>query len=257
MCSISGLRKVAQYEAITGRDSVGEACNAERSTLNVYCSTPTSSSLIRYCRCRWRTTNSTSTRTKANSNRKLLAHLQRHALWPAGLRINRTPERPSFRKQLAIASSQNFGEAFERKPGCFAHPGAQHDVIVQTGRCFVIDLVPQHHPADILLRFCVGHRSPMRSSNLLHPPQVDRVVHMLLLIDVVRQNHDGHFKRGRGHSALRGAEFTRRSTPREYCSHRPAAGAGSALLRSAMRRPAGPWLQHRGFVTPARFRWKS
>ena len=29
-----------------------------------------------------------------NSNRKLLAHFQRHAHRPAGLRIDRTPERP-------------------------------------------------------------------------------------------------------------------------------------------------------------------
>jgi hypothetical protein len=38
MCSISGLRNVAQYAATTGRES-GEAINAQRSTLNVQRST--------------------------------------------------------------------------------------------------------------------------------------------------------------------------------------------------------------------------
>src|SRR5438046_3736143 len=82
-------------------------------------------------------------RAQRNSTRKLLAHVERHAHWPAGLRINRAPERSSLWQQLAIAAPMDFSEPFERKPGRLTEPRAQHDVIAQTGLCFVV-LVPQH-----------------------------------------------------------------------------------------------------------------
>ena len=53
---------------------------------------------------------------------------------------------------------------------------------------FVVDLVPENNPADGLLRFHAGNGSPVRSGNLLHPSQVHRVVHVILLVDVIRQN---------------------------------------------------------------------
>ena len=123
-------------------------------------------------------------RCPINSNRKLFAHVERHAHWSAGLRIDRTPESPSLGQQLAIAFPQNFREPFECKPGRFSDPRAQHDVIAQTGRGFVIDFVPQHHPSDAVLCFATGDRLPMGGSNFLDPSQVHSVVNVILLVDV-------------------------------------------------------------------------
>src|SRR5207244_2544091 len=66
-----------------------------------------------------------------NSNREPLAHFRRHTDWAAGLCIDRTPERPSVRKQLPIGAAQNFREPLERKPGGLANPRAQNNLIAQ------------------------------------------------------------------------------------------------------------------------------
>jgi len=62
--------------------------------------------------------------------------------------------------------------------------------------------VSQHNPADRLLSFGAGDCSPMCNSNILNPAQVDGVVHVILFIDIVWQNRNGHFESGGGHRKL-------------------------------------------------------
>ena len=58
----------------------------------------------------------------------------------------------------------------------------------QTGRGFVIDFVPQHHPSDAPLCLATGDRLPMGGSNFLDPSQVHSVVDVILPVDVFGQN---------------------------------------------------------------------
>jgi hypothetical protein len=39
----------------------------------------------------------------------------------------------------------------------------------------------------------------MRGGDILHPPQVNGVVDVILLIDIARQNRNRHFESGRHH----------------------------------------------------------
>jgi hypothetical protein len=145
-------------------------------------------------------------------------HIRRQADWPAGLDVDRTPQCPSARQQLTIAAPSNFSEPFKPKPAGFAHPRPERDLLAQTRRRFVVDLVAQHHPADAPLRLRAGNGAPMRCGNLLDPPQVNGIVYMILLVDVFGQNRDSDFKKSSGHSAQSGAEKqqtfnVQRSTP--------------------------------------------
>jgi hypothetical protein len=103
---------------------------------------------------------------------------------------------------MTIAPSSNFSEPFEPKPAGFAHPRAQHELIAQTARRFVVDFVAQHHPADAFLRLRAGNGTPVRCGNFLDPPQVNGIVHMILLVYVFGQNCDSDFKNSRGHKGL-------------------------------------------------------
>ena len=91
--------------------------------------------------------------------------------------------------------AMDLGKAFEREASSFTHPGAKNDLVVKRGRRLVIDLVAQYDPADRFLRFWAGECSPMGDGNILDPAQVNGVVHMVLLVNVARQNRDGHFER--------------------------------------------------------------
>jgi hypothetical protein len=103
-----------------------------------------------------------------------------------------------LREEVAIALAPDFGETFERKPGGPADPCAKGDFIIERGRRFVVDLVSQYDPRNRRLSFGAGKRSPMRSGDILHPPQVNGVIHVILLIDIARQNRNRDFERG-GH----------------------------------------------------------
>ena len=46
----------------------------------------------------------------------------------------------------------------------------------------------QNDPADVVLYFRAGNRLPMRSGNILDPPEVNGVVHVILLVYVVRED---------------------------------------------------------------------
>jgi len=84
--------------------------------------------------------------------------------------------------------SSDFRESFEGEPSGFADPRAQQDSVTNGSGSFVVDLVPQNDPADVVLCFRAGNRLPMRSGNFLHPPEVNGVVYVILLVDVIRQN---------------------------------------------------------------------
>jgi hypothetical protein len=104
-----------------------------------------------------------------------------------------------LREKLVVALAPDFGEAFERKPGGFADPCAKHDFVIESGRRFVVNLVAQYDPPDRRLSFGAGKRSPMRGGDILHPSQVNGVVHVILLIDIARKNRNCHFESGGYH----------------------------------------------------------
>ena len=84
--------------------------------------------------------------------------------------------------------SSDFRESFEGEPSGFADPRAQQDLVTKRRGSFVVDLVPQNDPADVVLCFRAGNRLPMRSGNILDPPEVNGVVHVILLVYVVRED---------------------------------------------------------------------
>src|SRR4030095_8742633 len=63
-------------------------------------------------------------------------------------------------------------------------------------------LVSQHHPSNAFLRVRAGNGAPMGGSNFLNPPQVNGVVHMILLVDVPGHHCHTYFKRCSGHQHL-------------------------------------------------------
>ena len=63
------------------------------------------------------------------SDGKLRTQFRGHSHWPAGLSIDRTPERARLRQELAVALAPDFGEAFERESSGFADPCAEDDFI--------------------------------------------------------------------------------------------------------------------------------
>jgi hypothetical protein len=102
-------------------------------------------------------------------------------------------QRPKSFVQLRRKTAR--GESFEREPSGFADPGAQHNFVVEGGGRFVVNLVSQYYPAGSLLCFRAGDSSPMRGGNILDPPQINGVVHVILLVDITRQDWNGHFER--------------------------------------------------------------
>src|ERR1051326_6409170 len=126
---------------------------------------------------------------QATSCGKLCAHFRRHAGGPASSCIDRAPQRSSFRQCLPIAVAPNFSESFECDASGFADPGPQEDFITKRGGGVVINLVPQNDSANSLLRLRAGQGSPVRRGNLLYPSQVNRIIDVILLVDVVGQNH--------------------------------------------------------------------
>jgi hypothetical protein len=103
---------------------------------------------------------------------------------------------------LSIILPADFGEAFEGEPSGFADPRPKHDFIAQRGGRFVIDFVSQHDPANCLLSVGAGDRLPMRDRDILDPAQVNRIVHMVLLVNIVWLNRNGHFESS-GHEKVR------------------------------------------------------
>ena len=93
-----------------------------------------------------------------------------------------------------IAGATHLGEALEGDACGLADPGAQDDLVAETGGRFVIDLVAQNDPSDCLLRDGGSERFPMRGRDFLHPAQIDGVVDVRLLVDVSRLNGDGDFE---------------------------------------------------------------
>ena len=76
----------------------------------------------------------------------------------------------------------------------FPYPRAKHDFVAENRRRFVVDLVPQHDPANRFLRFGGRERFPVRRRHILHPAQVNGVVHVILPVDISGQNRDGDFE---------------------------------------------------------------
>jgi hypothetical protein len=99
---------------------------------------------------------------------------------------------------MAVAIAADLGEPLEREPCGFADPCTQYQFIPERGWRFVIDLVPQNHPTNALLRFRAGDRAPVSRRDFLDPSQVNNVVYVILLVDVRRLHGNDHFKtRGR------------------------------------------------------------
>src|SRR5438309_7124450 len=118
--------------------------------------------------------------------RKLGAELGGEAGGFSSADINRHPERARLSEKLFVDLTADFGEAFELQPTGLADPRAQDNLLPERSRKSVIDLVPQHDPADGGLRLRARERFPMRGRNILDPAQINGVVHVLLLVDVGR-----------------------------------------------------------------------
>ena len=103
-----------------------------------------------------------------------------------------------MRQKLPLIFAVDLGEAFECEARGFTHPGTKNDLIPKRGWRFVVDLVAQHYPSDHLLRFRAGKCPPMGDSNILDPAEVNGVVHVVLLVDIARQNRVRRFVRGAG-----------------------------------------------------------
>ena len=67
------------------------------------------------------------------------------------------------------------------------HPGTGNDLVAQAGGTEIIDLVADNDPSDsfLLRRGCC--RIPMRGRHVLDPAHVDNIIHMVKLVDVMRQ----------------------------------------------------------------------
>src|SRR4029077_16092844 len=115
----------------------------------------------------------------------------------------RAPKSPSLGQEPTVGIAPDFCESFERKPGSFAHPRSQCDLVAQDGRRFIVDLMSQDNPGDVLLRVRVGNGSPMSCSNILDPPQVNGVVYVILLVDIAWQHRNDHFERRGRHRRIR------------------------------------------------------
>ena len=97
--------------------------------------------------------------------------------------------------------------AFEGQSAGCAHPRAQPDEVTwQRGR-LVVDLMPQHDPLNLRLRFRGRDGAPMRRGRILHPPQVDGVVHMSQFIDVLRHHRNCEFENFPGRGYVHGRAF--------------------------------------------------
>lgn len=123
-----------------------------------------------------------------------------------GLGINRDPLSASASEEFAVALAEHFDETLEGQPCRLADPGAQNNFVTEGGGRFVIDLVPQHDPANFIARGNGRGSIPMRGRYFLDPADVNCVVDVVLPIDVVRLDGERHFKRrdGFAHAALYG-----------------------------------------------------
>jgi len=80
--------------------------------------------------------------------------------------------------------------AFEVSPLCLSDPRADDNFVVEERRPSVLDLVPRDDPQQ---RFLVVGRCrmlPVRHGSVLHPFQVDHVVHVTQLVYVRRLHTD-------------------------------------------------------------------
>ena len=58
----------------------------------------------------------------------------------------------------------------------------------------VIDLMSQNHPVNVVLGFARGQRTPMRDGDILDPAQINRVVDVILPVDVIRPDGNDKFE---------------------------------------------------------------
>jgi hypothetical protein len=119
------------------------------------------------------------------------------------MRIYRAPKSSTLRQEPTVAIAPDFCESFERKPGSFAHPCSQDDFVVEDRRRFIVNLMSQDNPGDVLLRIRASDGSPMSCSNILDPPQVNGVVYVILLVDIAWQHRKDHFERRGRHRKIR------------------------------------------------------
>ena len=77
-----------------------------------------------------------------NSVPVVMISLGRNARRFSGARINRHPNRARFAEKSIVDLAADFGETFEFGTAGFADPCVQNDFIAETGRNFIVDLVP-------------------------------------------------------------------------------------------------------------------
>ena len=83
-----------------------------------------------------------------------------------------------------------------------AHPGAGNDLVLPHRRALVVDLVPHHHPQQPLALGGRSEHAPVSRRRLLHPAQIDHVVHVTQRVDILVAHRDGKlelFRRGTHH----------------------------------------------------------
>src|SRR3954470_7553093 len=111
-------------------------------------------------------------------------HLGTDPLRLAGARIDRTPKRSRTRENAVVVATPNLGESLEAQSIGDAHPSANDDLVAENRWTEIIDLMPERDPCD--LRQCTVRREvrPMGRRRVLHPLQVDDVVHVRPLVEL-------------------------------------------------------------------------
>src|SRR5688572_9628832 len=117
--------------------------------------------------------------------------LRVHPAGSAGRGIQGGVNAPAPGQQPVIVDPADLDEALPGGPGGLAHPGAGYQPLPDECRGFVVDLVPGHHPVDSGLELGRCLRVPVRLGGLLHPAEVDHVVHVALAVDVGGRDEDG------------------------------------------------------------------
>lgn len=84
--------------------------------------------------------------------------------------------------------------AFVFQPGGFAHPRSCNQFFSGEGRLLIVNLMPEYDPKKSLLVFFRCRHGPVCNSDVLHPAEINNVIHMAQLIDIGRHYQDRQLK---------------------------------------------------------------
>ena len=131
---------------------------------------------------------------EAKSDGEALADFQWNAGGLGGFGIDWDPQGARLSEEFAIVLAEDLDETLEGETRGLADPGAKNDFVTKARRRFVIDLVTENDPADIIARRNGRSRVPMRRRDFLDPADVNGVVDVVLPVNVRRFHSERHFK---------------------------------------------------------------